>query len=231
MEWSEEKSLCLVGNYKLHRNLWDSRHFDYFKKDVKTRTWNKIGLAVGASPADCKRKIMSLLATYRKEKNKIRTSKKEGSDEVYTTRWFAYNALQFLKLRNKPWDNRASLVVDNETPEVVSEPPPVRQPQQVRPATSVSDNKQLVTEDLAPEREFQTTAKRFRKDTEQSEFDIFGQSVASQLKSLPLKEALELQLELQQIITEKRLILLQQNCFANSMDSMILHSECKMSPE
>lgn len=38
-----------------------------------------------------------------------------------------------------------------------------------------------------------------------TEFDAFGWSVAAQLKSLPLIDALELQLQIQQLITEERL--------------------------
>ncbi|XP_046145931.1 uncharacterized protein LOC123989255, partial [Osmia bicornis bicornis] len=38
-----------------------------------------------------------------------------------------------------------------------------------------------------------------------TEFDIFGQSVAAQLNNMPLEDALQLQLEIQQLITRKRI--------------------------
>lgn len=74
MEWSEENLLNLVETYKLFQNLWDPKHKDYFNKEKKIDAWNEIASAVGKSAEAIKKKISSLLATYRKEKNKVKSS-------------------------------------------------------------------------------------------------------------------------------------------------------------
>ncbi|KAG8284696.1 hypothetical protein J6590_097408, partial [Homalodisca vitripennis] len=50
-----------------------------------------------------KSKITSLLASFRREKNKEETSKGtgKGADEIYRSKWFAYEAFGFLKDKNK----------------------------------------------------------------------------------------------------------------------------------
>ncbi|CAH2008597.1 unnamed protein product [Acanthoscelides obtectus] len=52
----------------------------------------------------CKKKIISLLASFRREKNKTKqgTSTGKGRDEVYCSRWFAYEAFRFLEDRDLP---------------------------------------------------------------------------------------------------------------------------------
>ncbi|CAH1970878.1 unnamed protein product [Acanthoscelides obtectus] len=52
----------------------------------------------------CKKKIISPLASFRREKNKTKhgTSTGKGRDEVYCSRWFAYEAFRFLEDRDLP---------------------------------------------------------------------------------------------------------------------------------
>ncbi|XP_043476286.1 flocculation protein FLO11-like [Leptopilina heterotoma] len=52
----------------------------------------------------CKKKILSLRASYRREKKKEKESKGtgKGGDEVYQSRWFAYEAMRFLNDKDKP---------------------------------------------------------------------------------------------------------------------------------
>ncbi|KAK9501292.1 hypothetical protein O3M35_012033 [Rhynocoris fuscipes] len=42
--------------------------------------------------------------------------------------------------------------------------------------------------------------------SKKSEFDVFGESVAAQLNNMPFEKAIELQLEIQQLISRKRLV-------------------------
>uniref|UniRef100_A0AAR5PH17 MADF domain-containing protein n=1 Tax=Dendroctonus ponderosae TaxID=77166 RepID=A0AAR5PH17_DENPD len=104
MEWSEESILNLIATYKSYKILWDPKDQDYFKKERKMDAWNKVCSAVGKSVEACKRKMTSLLASYRKEKNRIKSSMRtaKGAHEVYRSRWFAYKAFRFLEDRHKP---------------------------------------------------------------------------------------------------------------------------------
>jgi hypothetical protein len=38
---------------------------------------------------------------------------------------------------------------------------------------------------------------------EENEFDVYGRSIASQLKKLPLQDALELQIQIQTVIAQR----------------------------
>lgn len=82
MEWPEETSLILVEIYKSFKNLWDPKDKDYFKKDKKVDSWNDVASAVGKSSEACKKKISTLLATYRKEKNKVKASMGTGKGNI-----------------------------------------------------------------------------------------------------------------------------------------------------
>lgn len=52
----------------------------------------------------------------------------------------------------------------------------------------------------------ETISTKTRSDTDnKTEFDIFGQSIAMQLNNMPIEDALEMQLQIQQLLTQHRL--------------------------
>ncbi|PNF43473.1 hypothetical protein B7P43_G10813 [Cryptotermes secundus] len=60
MEWSEGDILGLIEAYRSFPVLWNPGEKDYYKKNKK----------VGCPEDDCKRKIISLLSSYRREKSR-----------------------------------------------------------------------------------------------------------------------------------------------------------------
>ncbi|GFT77808.1 MADF domain-containing protein, partial [Nephila pilipes] len=98
MEWSDENVLELIRIYKTKSILWDLKHEDRSKKNLKKDAWEEISAEMNISVDQCKRKITSMLASYRREKNKIKSNKDTGNgkNENYESRWFAYEALAFL---------------------------------------------------------------------------------------------------------------------------------------
>nr|CAH7747610.1 unnamed protein product [Callosobruchus chinensis] len=46
--------------------------------------------------------MQSLLASFRREKQKLKTTSGMGSEEIYDTKWFAFKSLLFLKDKNQP---------------------------------------------------------------------------------------------------------------------------------
>nr|CAI5845696.1 unnamed protein product [Callosobruchus analis] len=52
--------------------------------------------------AEIKKKMQSLLASFRREKQKLKTTSGMGSEEIYDTKWFAFKSLLFLKDKNQP---------------------------------------------------------------------------------------------------------------------------------
>ncbi|XP_031346793.1 uncharacterized protein LOC116173444 [Photinus pyralis] len=103
-QWSDESSLLLIEIYKNYEVLWNPRNENYYNKNLKVDAWKEIAAAVEQPEEACKAKIISLLASYRREKAREKKSKGTGSgvDNVYNSRWFAYEALRFLEDRDKP---------------------------------------------------------------------------------------------------------------------------------
>jgi hypothetical protein len=66
----EECALQLIENYKNYNVLWDPKVNNYLKKNVKEDAWKRIALKTKLPEGFCKRKIISLLAPYRREKAK-----------------------------------------------------------------------------------------------------------------------------------------------------------------
>ncbi|XP_046686416.1 uncharacterized protein LOC124372094 [Homalodisca vitripennis] len=103
MEWENEKCLLLVSLYEGHPELWQPNHKLYFNKIKKNDAWEAIATQLETTYDTVKSKITSLLASFRREKNKEETSKGtgKGADEIYRSKWFAYEAFGFLKDKNK----------------------------------------------------------------------------------------------------------------------------------
>ncbi|KAI4455461.1 madf domain transcription factor [Holotrichia oblita] len=77
-EWDDEKVLMLIENYKARPIIWDPKNKDYSKKPLKEDAWTEIGIAVGTTGDVCKKKMIIILASWRREKAK---EKKSGGQE------------------------------------------------------------------------------------------------------------------------------------------------------
>ncbi|XP_044761532.1 uncharacterized protein LOC123318841 [Coccinella septempunctata] len=96
--WNDERILHLIELYRRKPVIWDPKHEDYYKKNLKLDAWEDIGRALGISGDDCKNKMVNVLSSWRRERGK----ENKKTDEVYKSHWFAYNALRFLKDREMP---------------------------------------------------------------------------------------------------------------------------------
>lgn len=100
---NKEFILEFIQCFKENSCLWKYTSTDYKNKNVKSVTYNKL-LEINrkydpnCNVAEVKKKIQSLRASYRKEKNKVQKSVKTGSgaDEVYTPKLWYYKELDFL---------------------------------------------------------------------------------------------------------------------------------------
>uniref|UniRef100_A0A6P7FAN4 Uncharacterized protein LOC114328303 isoform X1 n=1 Tax=Diabrotica virgifera virgifera TaxID=50390 RepID=A0A6P7FAN4_DIAVI len=101
MEWKSERHvLKLIEAYRRTSLLWDFQDPKYYKKPIKVKAWREIGQEVNMPWDECRRKIQSLLGSYRREKYRIRQGKRSG--DAYVSRWYAYEALTFLDGRKMP---------------------------------------------------------------------------------------------------------------------------------
>lgn len=74
MDWGQEKCLELIDNYEKYPVLWNPRHGLYYNKIKKHDAWVSISNAIGRSVAETKKKMESLLASFRREKAKGKES-------------------------------------------------------------------------------------------------------------------------------------------------------------
>lgn len=96
--WTEEGLLQLIELYKEHSVLWNPKDLNYFRKEKKIDAWKEIArLSLGhKSEESCKKKIVSLLASYRKERNKEKASQGTGKGKPLFNLFVEYMLSQYI---------------------------------------------------------------------------------------------------------------------------------------
>ncbi|KAJ8928948.1 hypothetical protein NQ314_018418 [Rhamnusium bicolor] len=101
-KWSAENCLNLITNYRQYPCIWDPKNIKYKCRESKSDAWDAVVLAVGCqSVEEAKRKIRNLIAQFYRERKKLRDMKKSGAGAHFHSKWFAYDALLFLRDKNK----------------------------------------------------------------------------------------------------------------------------------
>ncbi|XP_071639782.1 uncharacterized protein [Temnothorax longispinosus] len=118
MEWDQEICIQLINEYKNKEVLWNPRDSAYYNKIKKEDAWRELAEKTGKSSEEVKKKIESLKGSYRREKTRVKTSMGtgKGRHEIYKSKWFAYESLQFLEDKDEPRRTISNLqtVSDNE---------------------------------------------------------------------------------------------------------------------
>lgn len=70
MDWSNEDALLLIQEYQKWRLLWDPKHNEHFNKIKKNDAWEEIAKACSIEIDEAKKKMSSLLGSFRREKAK-----------------------------------------------------------------------------------------------------------------------------------------------------------------
>lgn len=79
-EWTEEKCLELIREFRSRPVLWDQKHMHFYKKTIKPEAWEEIGQTLGMSSEAAKHKMIVLMSSFRREKSKIMHSIKGGGE-------------------------------------------------------------------------------------------------------------------------------------------------------
>lgn len=83
--WTKKNVVEFVKMYRDKDVLWDPENKSHFNKKTKSDAWNEIAAEFSrhvsneVSANECKKKMSSLLAAYRRERLKIRKSHGTGS--------------------------------------------------------------------------------------------------------------------------------------------------------
>jgi len=92
MEWTREKTLQLINEYRQRRGLWDMTCDEYRKKDVKQRLLNEVSDVLGGNIAipELEKKFHTLRTQYHREISRMKRK------EPYNSKWFGFKNLVFL---------------------------------------------------------------------------------------------------------------------------------------
>jgi Alcohol dehydrogenase transcription factor Myb/SANT-like. len=102
MEWSEDLVLQLIEAYRERPVLWDVGHKLFKIKTKRNDVWEELATIFNTDRYEVKKKINSLLASFRRERRKVMcTTSGIGADEVSQSKWFAFKSLLFLMDKNK----------------------------------------------------------------------------------------------------------------------------------
>lgn len=96
MDWSNDDSLQLIEQYRLHTELWDRSDPKYKDKMCRFRGWSEIADSFGCTKAEVERKMNVLLTQYRREKHKMMMKRYEGM-QPGTSKWYAFKNFGFLE--------------------------------------------------------------------------------------------------------------------------------------
>ncbi|XP_050298442.1 uncharacterized protein LOC126737557 [Anthonomus grandis grandis] len=123
MEWNREACLKLIDIYEQNPVLWNPKHGLYYNKIKKHDAWVNIGQNMQCGSEEVKKKMESMLASFRREKSKGKKSvgTGKGRQEVYISKWFAFTRMAFLLDRDEPTETLTSLNDDTETMEAASQ--------------------------------------------------------------------------------------------------------------
>lgn len=75
MSWTEDQCLELIALYRDRPVLWDFSHPEHYKKNVKSDVWEDIARLLNRDVESLPNKMINLLASYRRERTKIRGNK------------------------------------------------------------------------------------------------------------------------------------------------------------
>lgn len=70
MNLNKEDVVRFIQEYEKHSVLWNSKDKWHFNKNRKNRAWDEIAKCINISVEDAKKKISSLLGSFRREKAK-----------------------------------------------------------------------------------------------------------------------------------------------------------------
>ncbi|ALC46530.1 CG11504 [Drosophila busckii] len=113
MEWTREKTLLLISEYRQRRGLWDMTCDEYRKKDVKQRLLNEVSEVLGGNIPipELEKKFHTLRTQYHREISRMKRK------EPYNSKWFGFKNLVFLSSPYACRSTKGRLKTEIQSPE------------------------------------------------------------------------------------------------------------------
>lgn len=104
MEWDRSKTLQFIESYRQARLLWDECHEHYKLKHKRHDALVTLSVAFGVDKSHTEKRIKNLQTRFSKEYKKAKDSQRSGAgvEDIYVPKWYAYDALLFLRNKNRP---------------------------------------------------------------------------------------------------------------------------------
>lgn len=96
MDWTKSKIFILIDLYHNHPCLWYPKHVDYRNRKEKSDAFNEISDTMDCDVHEVKRKVESLLASFRRERQKYDLHVTSNANGVYKSKWFGFDKMAFL---------------------------------------------------------------------------------------------------------------------------------------
>ncbi|XP_068083489.1 uncharacterized protein [Anabrus simplex] len=116
MEWNKDITLDLINDIIERPCLWDVSSKEYRDKTKKADSFQELEIMYNCSRECIEKKLASLRSQYSRELQKVQKSRKSwaGADEVYTSKWFAFEAMSRMRGGNVPTKTRTNLLSPEE---------------------------------------------------------------------------------------------------------------------
>ncbi|XP_077283571.1 uncharacterized protein LOC143909453 [Arctopsyche grandis] len=104
-EWTNEETYLLIDLYKEKPSLWDPTHYEYKLRSKRYKCWMEMSKIFNCNVTDLRKKMESLLTSFRRERQRCEATKKLGDstdDIVYKSKWFGFEKMKFLIYKFTP---------------------------------------------------------------------------------------------------------------------------------
>lgn len=113
IEWTREKTLKLLNEYKNRRVLWDWNNRGYRDRIKRKLAIQELANLFNCNTLEIEKKITNLKCQYSREVHKIQNSQEQSNspDDIYVSKWFAYKSMQFLQFGTRKYSSRKKVII------------------------------------------------------------------------------------------------------------------------
>ncbi|XP_067121744.1 transcription factor Adf-1-like [Centruroides vittatus] len=212
----------LIELIQSHECLWDFNSSFYRRKDKKAQAWREISESLGVDPKVLSKKFHHLRTSFLRIKKKVDDSRRSGcgEHEIYKPTWEHWSSMSFLLNSYKKTMSPLSSYDLNQTQSTsgcISD-------EAEEANIDVHDDNEMLNEsislspctfDAQPPKKKKKMAEKEKEnfykcamnalcnEPKKDVFDEFGNLVAAKLRTLPQKNALDLQMKIFSLIVEE----------------------------
>ncbi|XP_063536629.1 uncharacterized protein LOC134746231 [Cydia strobilella] len=198
MEWTNEKLLNFINDYRKCKVLWDIRNPNYKHNSKKRKILIAFGQKYGMDEGSVRKKIKNLRSAFHREHHRLTSKMKDDHESDDVRKWFAYDALKFILHVTGPYMSKRE-ELSNSAEESFQEEDYENDQEPFDISTQYI---QLMDE--SPERAKSPDKQKYQNSlitsNEEDEYDLFGRSMTMQLRKMPELVALDLMQKMQLMV-------------------------------